>query len=174
MQYVVGATTVAESLGSLIIGHLRKAGLPMKSPASLAGSGIITGRKQIKLRIGEIPSCSDTHPGVVEGSPPLSSDLSSGFGSLVATGSDTGKLKCFQSSISSRIHFERSRILFTAYDPSNNLNGGNEQCPSCHTSSAAFTALTGCLSPSHCNMRLAWPAGEVLVRYGSLIGLIKK
>lgn len=125
------------------------------------------------VRCAQAQSANHTYPGVVEGSP-LSSSLSSGFGSFVVTGSETGKLRCFQSSISSRIHFERSRILFTAYDPSSNLNGGNEQCPSCHTSSAAFTALTGCLSPSHWSIRLAWPAGEVLVRYGSLIGLIKK
>lgn len=72
-----------------------------------------------------------------------------------------GKLKCFQSSISSMIHFNRSRILSTAYVPRINLNGGYEQCPSSQTRCAALTALAGCLSPSQRSIRFACAAGAV-------------
>lgn len=49
-----------------------------------------------------------------------------------------------------------------------------KQLVTCHTSSAHFTALVGCRSPSHWTILFACPAGDVGLAYGSEAGLIKK
>lgn len=115
------------------------------------------------------------HPALLPPSCPSVSvsDLSR-LGAAAGCDSPSGKLRCFQSSISSIIHLSRSRILSTAYVPRISRKGGYEQWPSSQTRWAALTAEAGCLSPSHISMRRACAAGEVGVLYGALGGFTRK
>src|SRR5882757_6587819 len=119
------------------------------------------------------PSCSSPStspsPSSVPFSPsspsPSSPSSTSPFSSCPSNG---GKLRCFQSSISSMILFNRSLMLSTAKLPNSSLSGGYRQWPNCQTSSAALTTLVGWFAPIHCNVLWACAAGESFAEYGSL------
>jgi len=72
------------------------------------------------------------------------------------------------------VFLSRSRMPSTACEPSSSLSGGYLQWPSSHTIFEILTALVGCLNLSQSTILVACCAGEVVARYASVGGFIRK